>query len=222
MVHAYRTADHKDALRAGADIMAHSAITDPVDDEYIALARRNKTLYLATLSVYHDVFDEAAIRELISQDFVQKTVPKRTLSTLSGDEPLNSFEKSIKQDFIKKQLVTIGANLKKLSENGVAIGVGPDTGVPGSFPGIAVHREMELMVNAGVTPAAALKAATGAVAPYLGEQGLGKLTQGSTADLVLIKGNPLEDIRNTRNVEVVMKAGKVVDRQKLLAEIMKN
>src|SRR5215470_8471575 len=124
--------------------MAHSAISQPVDDEYLDLARKSKTLYLSTLCVYHDVFDEGAIRELISQEYVKRSVPKKTLDTLTSTEPLNSFEKSIKQESIKNQLATIGANLKKVSDSGIAIGVGPDTGVPGAFPGIAVHREMEL------------------------------------------------------------------------------
>ncbi|CAN5689730.1 amidohydrolase family protein [soil metagenome] len=220
MVHAYRTEDHKDVMRAGADIMAHSAITQLVDDEYTGLARKSRTLYLATLSVYHDVFDENSIRDLVSQEFVQRTVPRKTLATLTATEPLNSFERSIKQDFIKQQLSTIGANLKKLSESGIPIGVGPDTGVPGSFPGIAVHREMELMVQAGVTPARVLVAATKTAADYLGQRLLGTIEPGKIADLIMIKGNPLEDIRNTRNIEVVIKAGQVVNREKLLTEIL--
>jgi imidazolonepropionase-like amidohydrolase len=220
MVHAYRTSDHKDAMRAGADIMAHSAITEPVDDEYIDLARRNRTLYLATLSVYHDVFDEKAIRNLVSQDFVQKTVPRKTLLTLTAKEPLDSFEKSIKQDFIKQQLSTIGANLKKVSESGIPIGVGPDTGVPGSFPGIAVHREMELMVQSGVPPARVLVAASRTAAQYLGQRLLGTIEPGKIADLIVVAGNPLEDIRNTRNIETVIKAGQVINRDQLLTQIM--
>jgi imidazolonepropionase-like amidohydrolase len=220
MVHAYRTEDHKDVIRAGADIMAHSAITQPVDDEYIALARKSHTLYLSTLSVYHDVFDENSIRDLVAQEFVQRSVPQKTLATLTAQEPLNSFEKSIKQNFIRQQLPTIGANLKKLSDSGIPIGVGPDTGVPGSFPGIAVHREMELMVQAGVTPARVLVAATSTGAEYLGQKSLGTIAAGKIADLVLVNGNPLEDIRNTRNLDVVIKDGQVVNRDKLLAEIM--
>jgi imidazolonepropionase-like amidohydrolase len=220
MVHAYKTEDHKDALRAGADIVAHSAITNPVDDEYINLARKNRTLYLSTLSVYYDVFDEDSIREFIKQDFVQRTVPKKTLETLTAKEPLDSFEKSIKQDFIKQQLPTIAGNLKKLSENGIAIGVGPDTGVPGSFPGIAVHREMELMAKAGVPPAQVLVAATKTAATYLGQRSLGTIERGKVADLILVRGNPLEDIRNTREIELVIKEGRVINREKLLGEIM--
>jgi len=220
MVHAYRTEDHKDAMRAGADIMAHSAITSAVDDEYIELARLNHTLYLATLSVYHDVFDERVIREFIAQEFVKKTVPRKTLATLTAREPLDSFEKSIKQDFIKKQLSTIEANLKKLSEIGIPIGVGPDTGVPGSFPGISVHREMELMVQSGVTPARVLVAATKTAAEYLGQKSLGTVETGKIADLLVVRGNPLENIQNTREIEVVVKEGQVINREKLLSEIM--
>jgi imidazolonepropionase-like amidohydrolase len=221
MVHAYKNEDHKDVMKAGADIMAHSAITTPVDEEYINLARKNRILYLSTLSVYYDVFDENSIRELIKQDFVQRTVPKKTLDTLTAKEPLDSFEKSIKQDFIKQQLPTISGNLKKLAEIGISIGVGPDTGVPGSFPGIAVHREMELMVQAGVPPAQVLVAASKTAATYLGQQrSMGTIERGKLADLIVVRGNPLEDIRNTREIEVVIKDGEVINRERLLSEIM--
>jgi hypothetical protein len=207
-------------MRAGADIMAHSAITQVVDDEYIELAKHNHTLYLSTLSVYHDVFDEKVIREFIAQEFVQKTVPRKTLATLTAREPLDSFEKSIKQDFIKKQLSTIDSNLKKVSDSGIPIGVGPDTGVPGSFPGIAVHREMELMVSCGVSPARVLVAATGTAAQYLGQKSLGTVETGKVADLLIVRSNPLEDIRNTRDIEMVIKEGRLINRERLLTEIM--
>jgi len=220
MVHVYETADHKDALKAGADIMAHSAITAPVDEEYLNLARKNKILYLSTLSVYHDVFNETEIRNLIAQEFVQETVPRRTLDTLTENGPLDAFEKTIKQSYIKDQLPTINANLKKVFENEIAIGVGPDTGVPGAFPGIAVHREMELMVQAGIPIPAVLVAATKTAAEYLGEKSLGTIEKGKTADLIIVNGNPLVDIKETRNIELVIKDGSIVDRRKLLNEVL--
>lgn len=177
-------------------------------------------MYLATLSVYYDVFDENSIRELIGMEYIQRTVPEKTLSTLRTKEPLESFVKSIKQDFIKQQLGTIAANLKKLSENEIPIGVGPDTGVPGSFPGIAVHREMELMVRAGVTPAKVLVAATKTAAEFLGERRLGIVAPGNIADLIVVQGNPLNNIESTREIEFVIKDGQLINREKLLGEIM--
>lgn len=220
MLHAYDNQFHIDALRAGVDILAHSAVTAPVDDEYLELAGKAKALYLATLSVYHDAFDEDSLREFIAQDFVQEAVPKKTLDTLAEGGPLDEFLKITKKDYIRDQLPTIQGNLKKVAESGIAVGVGPDTGVMGAFPGISVHREMELMVRAGVPPARVLEAASKTAAEYLGEESLGTIQLGKIADLVIIKGNPLEDIKHTRDIELVMKAGRVIDREKLLEEIL--
>ncbi|CAN5771032.1 amidohydrolase family protein [soil metagenome] len=220
MLHAYDNQFHVDALRAGVDILAHSAVTAPIDDQYLELAGRAKALYLATLSVYHDAFDEDSLRKFIAQDFVQETVPKKTLDTLAEGGPLDEFLKITKKDYIKEQLPTIQGNLKKVAESGIAIGVGPDTGVMGAFPGISVHREMELMVRAGIPPAMVLKAASKTAAEYLGEESLGTIQPGKIADLLIIKGNPLEDIKQTRNIELVMKAGRLIDRENLLQEIL--
>ncbi|HWP42985.1 MAG TPA: amidohydrolase family protein [Blastocatellia bacterium] len=218
MVHAYDTQYHKDALRAGADILAHSAVTAPVDDEYIELARRNRALYLATLSVYHDAFDEKELRGFMACDFVQKTVPKKTLDSLAEGGPLDGFLKITRKDYIKGQLPTIQANLRRVFESGIRIGVGPDTGVMGAFPGISVHREMELMAQAGIPPAQVLVAATSTAAEFLGEESLGSIERGKAADAVIIEGDTLQDIRNTRNIVLVIKDGRVIDREALLRD----
>ena len=220
MVHAYDTADQKNVIRAGANVMAHSAVTMPVDEEYIAEAKKADILYLATLSVYHDVFDENVIREFITQDFVQRTVPKKTLDSLSSPEPLDSFAKSIKQDNIKRLYPTIQENLKRIAESGVAIGVGPDTGVPGSFPGIGVHREMELMTQAGVSPSDVLIGATRTGAQWLGLESLGTIENGKIADLIILDGDPLTDITSTREISAVIQHGAIVDREQLLKETL--
>lgn len=220
MAHVYDNEGHKDAMRAGADIMAHSAVTASVDNEYIELAKKNNTLYLATLSIYHDTFDEKAIRGFIAQDFVQQTVPKKTLDTLAENGPLDDFERTIHQTYIQKQLPTIRDNLRRVFEAGVAIGVGPDTGVMGAFPGLSVHREMELMVQSGIAPAYVLVAATKTAARYLGQEHLGTIEKGKIADLVIVKGNPLDDIRNTRRIDTVIKDGGIVNREALLEDIL--
>lgn len=220
MVHAYDNENHLDALRAGADIMAHSAVTAEVDREYVDLARKNGALYLATLSVYADAFDQRSLREFIRQDFVQGAVPRRTLDSLGEDGPLDSFLKTVKQGYLQRQLPVIRKNLRTLFENGVPIAVGPDTGVMGAFPGISVHREMELMVEAGVPSADVIVAATSAPARYLGLDSLGTIELGKTADAVLVGRNPLDDIRNTRQIEMVIKQGAVVDRAGLLRRIL--
>ena len=76
------------------------------------------------------------------------------------------------------------------------------------------------MVQSGVNPARVLVAATRTAAEYLGQRSLGTVEPGKIADLIVVAGNPLEDIRSTRNIETVIKAGQVINREKLLAEIM--
>ncbi|HEY6333141.1 MAG TPA: amidohydrolase family protein [Blastocatellia bacterium] len=221
MVHAYDIENHKDALRAGADIMAHSAVTAAVDEEYIALARDHKSLYLATLSVYNDAFDEDSLRSFIAQTFVRESVARPTLHSLGEQGPLGGFLKSVKHEYLKNQLPTIKKNLATVFESGVPIGVGPDTGVMGAFPGISVHREMELMVEAGVPAHAVLSAASSAVARYLRlENDVGTVAEGKTADLVILDGNPLDDIRNTRRIAAVIKEGLLVNRDSLRSEFL--
>ncbi len=87
--------------------------------------------------------------------------------------------------------------------------------------GFSVHREMHAMVLAGIPPAAVLRIATinGARALGVGDR-LGTIEPGKLADLVVVRGNPLADIRNTRNVRLVVKAGVVYDAQELLQSVI--
>jgi imidazolonepropionase-like amidohydrolase len=220
MVHAYDTENHLDALRAGADIMAHSAVTAEIDDEYLRLAQQNKTLYLATLSVYHDAFDPLTLREFISQDFVQRTVLKRTLDTLAEGGPLDGFIQSVKKEYMNGQFPVIQKNLKKLFDHGIPIAIGPDTGIMGAFPGISVHREMELMAAAGIPLAELLVAATSTPARFMNLPSIGTIHEGNIADAVITNESPLDDIRNTRQIAAVIKEGAVVNRGELLHRIL--
>ena len=110
---------------------------------------------------------------------------------------------------------------------GIRLLVGTDTGGnPHLFPGFTVHEEMEeLVAAAGLTPTDALRAATLNPAAYFGlSDQLGTIDEGKRADLVLIDGNPLDNIRNTRRIAGVMVGGRWIDtadRLNLLEEIRK-
>ena len=101
----------------------------------------------------------------------------------------------------------------KLSQAGVTIGTGTDIWqVP-----TGVHMELEELVNAGLSPLEAIRAATGSAAKILGmENTLGTIAPGQWADLVILDADPLADIRNTRKIWTVVQAGRVVDRKGLL------
>jgi imidazolonepropionase-like amidohydrolase len=103
-----------------------------------------------------------------------------------------------------------------LGEAGVGLLAGTDFGQPFVMPGFGLHDELELLVEAGLTPAQALRSATIAPALALGAtDSLGSVAPRRLADLVLLAGDPLVDIRNTRRIVAVVLNGRYLDRQAL-------
>lgn len=104
----------------------------------------------------------------------------------------------------------------EMHRRGVPIVLGTDTGNPYIFAGYQVHRELELLVEAGLTPMEAIVAATGRAAEFLGrDHEFGTLEVGKRADLLILDANPVDDIRNTRTLRTVVRSGVVVDREQL-------
>src|SRR6185503_17567315 len=103
-----------------------------------------------------------------------------------------------------------------LHRAGVTMLAGTDAPMPGVYPGYALHEELALLVEAGLDPAEALRAATLAPARFLGiEADAGSITVGKRADLVLLDADPLADIRNTRRIDAVLLCGRVLRRADL-------
>jgi imidazolonepropionase-like amidohydrolase len=98
-------------------------------------------------------------------------------------------------------------NLKRLADAGIPYGLGTDSNYPGRLAGYSEHWEMELMVEAGLTPMQVITAATKSGAEFLGAKDLGTLEKGKWADLIVLAKSPVEDIRNTRTIEAVYIAG---------------
>ena len=107
-------------------------------------------------------------------------------------------------------------NTRRLEEAGVPIAVGSDGGSAIDFPGLMTHRELELLVEAGLTPMQVLVAATrnGALALRKLDE-LGTIEPGKRADLLLVSANPTEDVRNLRKIDRIMLDGQWVDRDNL-------
>ena len=110
--------------------------------------------------------------------------------------------------------------VRRFHERGVRITAGTDVGMPWITPGVSLHRELELLVQAGIPPRQVLSIAT-----KNGAEGLrasttfGTIKPGLLADLVVLLENPTEDIRNTRSMEAVYKDGQRYDPQSLLADL---
>lgn len=110
-----------------------------------------------------------------------------------------------RREFAKYQELT-----GKLYRAGVPLLVGTDAPEPQVPPGFSLHQELEMLVESGLPPAAALKSATMHNAAALRqEQRLGSIAPGKLADILLLTANPLDDIRHTRRIELVIRGGQI-------------
>ncbi len=104
----------------------------------------------------------------------------------------------------------------ELHRAGIPLMVGTDLSVPGILPGFSVHDEMAIWQDAGIPAPDVLRSATLVPARWLGLDGrLGTIAEGKTASMVLVRGNPLDDVRNARQIEAVFLRGQYVDRAAL-------
>jgi imidazolonepropionase-like amidohydrolase len=117
-----------------------------------------------------------------------------------------------REKFFQAELKMVG----EMNRAGVPILAGTDTAAGVRvYPGFSLHEELELLVQAGLTPMEALQAATRNAGKYLGLQDTGTIEKGKRADLVLLDSNPLADIRNTRKIQSVVLAGRYLSRADL-------
>ena len=118
---------------------------------------------------------------------------------------------AVKEAVVPESLDPSQSNVRRLVEAGGTVVVGSDAANPGLRFGESVHREMELLVDAGLEPMGALRAATGDAARHLGVDGeVGTLRAGLQADLVAVDGDPSEDVSAVREVRLVLRDGRIV------------
>jgi imidazolonepropionase-like amidohydrolase len=207
-VHAPILGFAKEALRAGADGFVHGIISDPVDAEFIELMRKNRAYYTATMAVYEACADIASWSRTLQAFDDSGRIPSEAYEAMRAPDAVARWEKYwTNTAYTKERLPVLRGNLKRLSEAGVPIAAGTDTGVPGVVLGVASQIELLLHVDAGLSAAAALRAATTTAAQMIGAGDLGAIEPGRQADLVVLDADPLADIRNVRRISRVMKAG---------------
>ena len=133
------------------------------------------------------------------------------------DEAKFSLEALDQLDLGYQRSAEIVARMQRCN---VPIMAGTDTGDPYTFPGLDLHRELRLLVKAGLTPLQALRSATLTPAQFLElDDTLGTVATGKTADLVLLDADPLQDIGNTEKIAAVVIAGRYFTKAKLDAAV---
>jgi adenine deaminase len=123
----------------------------------------------------------------------------------------NGDDVATRQRVFEKYKQMVAALLKAQ----VGIIAGTDTLKPYFVPGFSLQDELELLAQAGLTPLQVLQAATVNPARRFKIQDLGTVEQGKIADLLVLDGNPLQEIRNTRKIFAVVAGGRLVDKQAL-------
>jgi len=210
--HLYYLEDAKRLVNAGVDVIAHSIRDKDVDDELINAMKQKNVYYIPTLSLDDYNFVYADQPDWINDSLFKASLEPGVWERLTSDK----FKQQLQNDttLAKKKAAfeTAMRNLKKLSDAGIVIVLGTDSGAqPVRTQGFSEHLELQLMVEAGLTPMQVIVAATnnGAKMLHINNKA-GTLQKGMKADFIVLNGNPLEDIKQTRNIATVWKDGKAV------------
>jgi imidazolonepropionase-like amidohydrolase len=206
-VHLYYLDDAKAILKAGADFVAHSVRDKEVDQELIDLLKQKDICLCPTLTREVSTYVYESVPEFFSDPFFLRDADPQVLEQLKDPARQAGVQKNKAAQQYKKSLEVALANLKKLSDAGVRIAFGTDTGPPARFQGYFEHLEMQLMAKAGLTPEQILRSATSDAARCLKLDGVGTLEAGKWADFAVFAQNPLSDVANSKTLESVWIAG---------------
>jgi imidazolonepropionase-like amidohydrolase len=205
--HIYTADDARTALDAGADLLAHMPRDPGPDDELIRRLLDRDVAVFTSMSV-----QGPATTDWLDEPILHEVLPEETIAAFRdrlaerGHEPL--FDTSRTYERLQRTVTTLYAA-------GVRLVFSPDTGVFAQLPGMAEHRELQALVEAGIPALRAIEFATRRSAHLLGLDDRGLLEPGRRADLLILDADPRDDIRNTRRISSVVIAGRAVDRDRL-------
>ncbi|MFN7918990.1 MAG: amidohydrolase family protein [Bryobacteraceae bacterium] len=211
--HVFYLDDAKKLVAAGLDGIAHSVRDKPVDDELIKLMKEKGAWQsAATFMREYSVFCFAKPDPMLEDPFFTRSIATDVLTTLKSKEFQAKQGATHDAQVFPAFLATAKKNLKKLVDSGVKFSFGTDTGPPLRFSGYYEHKEMEHMVEAGLTPMQVIESFSKNSAEFIGaSKDLGTVESGHWADFVVLGKNPVEDIKNTQTIESVWIAGSKVN-----------
>ena len=209
--HAYELADAKMLVEQGLNVLAHNIRDREVDAEFIALAKQKNVTLIPTLVRDEGLFIYGETPAWIDDPFFLKFVPSERLAVLKTkirDEQAKHPQRALFKAGFEMNKV----NLKKLSDAGVRIALGTDSGGAADrffIQGHSEHREMELMIQAGLTPMQVIQSFSKGASETLGiNKEFGTLAKGKAADLLVLEKNPLENIAHMRSIQTIYLGGK--------------
>ena len=200
----------REAIYVGVDTLAHPDIQGPVTDNFVRLMVAKQLPFASTLTIGENYSRLAEHPEFLDQPLYQAVLEKDEIQRLKTTES-DKQKQNRWASWMKVMTPIAQENIRKIDAAGGIVALGTDQSI-----GPAVHRELELLVAGGIPPMNAIRIATLNSARFLGkDRDMGSVEEGKIADLVLLKADPLSDINNTKQVDLVMKAGQIIDRSKL-------
>ncbi|HEY6256222.1 MAG TPA: amidohydrolase family protein [Xanthobacteraceae bacterium] len=220
LAHIVDLADAKDLLRAGVDGFAHMIRDKDIDDELLVLLKTRpnvffqQTLWGERRAIY------ASKPAWLDEPLLRETLSSKEIELLGEEFSANPANPEAVQRARAMGQVNL-RNTARLNAAGVTLALGTDTGgvSGGQYFGLGTHVEMEIQATrAGLTPMQALVAGTRTSARILRLDQLGTVAPGKSADFLVLNGNPLDNIANTRKINRVYLRGQEVPRTAMTAK----
>ncbi|HEY7388607.1 MAG TPA: amidohydrolase family protein [Bryobacteraceae bacterium] len=215
IVHAHATnlQDQKEVVKAGVDVLVHTIVAEKLDDEFAAILREHKPYWAPVMGL-------ADRSELCDGpvSFIEQVLPESAIEAVrAGKTWLPSAPCSAPATPQAAQREeNLKYNFPKYLASGARIVLGTDAGVSQKYAyGFAEHHEIGMYVKLGMKPADAIQASTSRPTQVLRIADTGTLAKGKRADFIILNANPLDDIRNTREIDRVYLNGAKLDRDAL-------
>lgn len=214
--HVFYLSDVKELVDASIDGFAHLARDLELDDQAVREIVRRRVYVMTTLATpertTHTSVPASVAAWLESPEARPLTAPviQRVRAAFGGRDQAAAAG-------ARDRYAILQRSVAKLAAAGARIVLGSDTGIQDHPFGFTDHRELELLVEAGMTPMQAIVAATSRGAEYLNLRDRGTLAAGMRADFVVLDANPLENIANTKRIARVFAGGREVDRAAIAA-----
>jgi imidazolonepropionase-like amidohydrolase len=197
VVHISSQEDAREAIAVGADGLAHLFADSPPAPDFADFVRSHHAFVITTLTATQSSLGTPSGASLLTDSRLAEFLNADVRTGLKAPMPFVCSGK------LENALVAV----MQLHKAGVPVLAGTDAPAPGSWNGVSLHQELQLLVKAGFSPADGLAAATSvpAVAFHLNDRG--RIAPGLRADLLMVRGDPTQDITATRNIVAVWKRG---------------
>lgn len=208
--HMFYLEDAKRLLELGSGMLAHSVRDRDVDAALVGLLAQRRVCYVPTLVREVSTFVYAERPSWFEDPFFLAYAHRGEMAA-TEEAGFRARQRSAAGPY-RAALEQAQRNLRILHDAGIRVAFGTDAGPSARFPGYFEHLELELMVEAGLTPAQALRSATAVAAECLRLPDVGTLQAGKWADFLVLVEDPLADVSATRSLERVFVAGSEVPR----------